>query len=99
NSATQEEINFVAKQCHTTLSQLGSGWMLHADLIRKESSDYVAQGSCYFNDTVRELIDCERREYYLNANQHYESTYTWVFTYRPPAEIKARFTSLFVSKK
>lgn len=96
NSSSIAEIEFLSASINNTLCQLGDGWMIHTDLIRKPSCDYPATERCAFPDPTSFMIDEERRAQYLAESAHFESTYTFVITYLPPTDAQSKFKKLFV---
>ncbi len=96
NSAGSEEMESLSSQINNTLCQLGDGWMLHSDLIRKPSSSYPPADQSAFPDPTSHLIDEERRQQYLAEETHFESCYTLIITYKPPMDVESRFKKLFV---
>lgn len=82
-SATHGEMEALTARFNSIL-QLGSGWMLQADLIRSQAPGYPETGD--FPDPVTRLIDAERRQQFLTEGAHFESEYFLTLTYLPPAE-------------
>src|SRR2546425_1301284 len=72
-SASHEELAVLSSQANSALARLGSGWMLHADLIRQPSVGYPEGGA--FPDPTTRLIDEERRGQYTAQGAHYGSPY------------------------
>jgi len=93
-SASHDELAVLSSQVNAALVQLGNGWMLHVDAIRRPSVGYPEHGA--FPDPTTRLIDDERRERYTAEGTHFESAYYLALTYRPPAEIENRVSSLFL---
>src|SRR5262249_48281812 len=81
---------------NNTLCQLGDGWMVHADFIRRESVGYPDETECAFPDSTSRLIDEERRQHYLSEGAHFESSYRLIITYKPARDIEAKFMHLFI---
>lgn len=96
NSASSSELESLSSQINNTLCQLGDGWMLHSDLIRKPSNAYPAREFSSFPDPTSCLIDEERRQQYLAEGAHFESSYTLVITYKPPMDVESRFKKIFI---
>lgn len=88
DSATHEELAALSDHLNAALLNLGNGWMLHADAIRRVSGDYPESGA--FPDPVTRLIDEERREQYQGGRRNYETTYALLLTFMPPDELKSR---------
>jgi type IV secretory pathway VirB4 component len=70
HSATHTEMHALATRLNAIL-RLGSGWMIHTDLVRSRAPGYPNQGS--FPDTVTRVIDYERRQQFMNEGSHFES--------------------------
>jgi type IV secretion system protein VirB4 len=64
--------------------RLGSGWMLHTDLIRSRAPGYPEEGA--FPHAVTRVIDAERRQQFMDEGAHFESEYVLTLTYLPPLE-------------
>lgn len=96
NSSSVSEVEFLSASINNTLCQLGDGWMIHTDLIRKPSCDYPEPERCAFPDATSRMIDEERRAQYLAESAHFESIYTIVITYLPPTDAQSKFKKLFV---
>ncbi len=82
-SATHGEMEALAARLNSIL-QLGSGWMLQADLIRSRAPGYPEAGA--FPDLVTRIIDEERRQQFLTEGLHFESDHFLTLTYLPPVE-------------
>jgi type IV secretion system protein VirB4 len=93
DSASHEELAVLSSQVNAALARLGNGWMLHVDAIRQPSGAYPEAGA--FPDPTTRLIDEERQDQYTAEAAHYESRYCLALTYRPPADVEARFSALF----
>lgn len=94
DSATANEQAALARQVNSALATFGDGYMIHADLMRRPTYTYPAQG--HFPDPTTRLIDDERRRQYEQHGAHYESLYTIALTYRPLPETLHRLTTLLV---
>ena len=77
-SATHGEMEALAARLNSIL-QLGSGWMLQADLIRSQAPSYPEVGA--FPDLVTRMIDEERRQQFLTEGFHFESDHFLTLTY------------------
>ena len=79
-SSTPEELAWLSERMNTALLQLGSGWMIHVDSIRKTEAEYMPDGA--FSDPVSRLVDERRRRFF--AGRHCLQTVTYlVAAYRP----------------
>jgi type IV secretion system protein TrbE len=93
-SASPQQLEWVSASVHHSFCQLGDGWMIHADLIRKPICQY-ASGSD-FPDATSKLIDAERKQQYLEHGAHFESESILTVTYQPPADMESRLKKYFV---
>jgi type IV secretion/conjugal transfer VirB4 family ATPase len=83
HSATHAEMHALTMRFNSVL-RLGSGWMLHADLIRSRAPGYPDEGA--FPHAVTRVIDAERRQQFMDEGAHFESEYFLTLTYLPPLE-------------
>jgi type IV secretion system protein VirB4 len=88
HSATHSETNALAMRFNSIL-RLGSGWMIHSDLIRSRAPGYPEAGA--FPHAVTRLIDDERRQQFMDEGSHFESEYFFALTYLPPVESEEKF--------
>ena len=63
HSATYAEVHALAARLNSIL-RLGSGWMIHADLIRSRAPGYPSEG--LFPHVVTRVIDDERRQQFMD---------------------------------
>ncbi len=87
HSATHAEMHALAARLNAIL-RLGSGWMIHTDLIRSRAPGYPSRGE--FPHTVTRIIDDERRQQFMEEGRHYESEHYLALTYLPPLESEER---------
>ena len=80
-SATKEEAEALSAHINRALMRLSSGWMLHAEMVRKPAEGYPAG---YFNEPTNMLIDLERHYLYRNEGMHFETKIALFATYLPP---------------
>lgn len=90
-SATNADRNAVSRHLNAALNQLGSGWMLHIDSIRRPCPSYSDAAYSHFPDPVSKAIDQERREYFEKSNPLYEGCFVLVATWFPPYLAQAKF--------
>ena len=69
------------------MRRLGSGWALFVEAQRVPAIDYLQSD---FPDPVSALIDCERREQFVEEGAHFESFYYLTLLWMPPVEDAAR---------
>jgi len=95
-SATANEMAVLAEQVNGALRELGNGWMIQADAIRKPAPGYPPAGA--FPDPTSRLLDEERRRRYESGEATFESLYAFTVSYLPPPEIQHRLSALFVDR-
>ena len=96
NSADNNELEHLSASVNNILCQLGNGWMLHADLFRRQSTGYPKAERSHFPEPVTRMIDEERRFQYEAEGAHFESEYTLIFTYLPPREMEDKVARIFI---
>ena len=94
NSSTPNQRNFIASKINTLLSRFESGWVIHVDAIRKSIADYPSLNENHFYDPINRLIDAERRAFFEEKGDHYESLFSIVLTYIPPNRAKSKIADL-----
>ena len=87
HSATHAEMHALAARLNSIL-RLGSGWMIHSDLIRSRAPGYPSQGR--FPHVVTRVIDDERRQQFMDEGVHFESEHYLALTYLPPIEAEEK---------
>jgi type IV secretion system protein VirB4 len=93
-SATPNEMAVLAEQVNGALRDLGNGWMIQADAIRKPAAGYPE--AAFFPDPTSLLIDEERRRVYESGEATFESLYAFTVSYLPPPEMQNRLSALFI---
>jgi type IV secretion system protein VirB4 len=94
NSSTPSQRNYIASKMNTLLSRFQSGWVIHVDAIRKPIADYPLISENHFTDSINQLIDAERRAFFKEKGNHYESLFSIVLTYMPPNKAKSKIADL-----
>ena len=87
-SASDPELAAVSARLSAALSRLGSGWMLHVDLVRLPATDYLPEG--IFQDAATRAIDAERRGQFESRGTHWISRRAMSVTWMPPGKAAAR---------
>lgn len=93
-SATESDREYLSQSINRAFQSLGTGWMLHIDLIRQEVSQYPAVSESRFPDPVSKLIDQERRQFFETRGSNYDSHFTLTVTYTPPTLTQAKFVDM-----
>ncbi len=92
DSATHAELAALSARLNTALLNMGSGWMLNCDAIRRPAQSYPEQGT--FPDRTSWLIDAERRQNYEAEGLHFETQYVLALTYLPPIRQAGKLADL-----
>jgi type IV secretion system protein VirB4 len=93
-SASAEQRNLVSYRINQALSQLGSGWMIHVDAVRRPAPHYPPRGRSHFPDPVTLAIDEERRQLFESLGAMYEGHFVLTLTWFPPLLAQRRFVEL-----
>jgi type IV secretion system protein TrbE len=94
--AEQSERIILRLAFNQAFSQLGDGWMLHSNLIRKAIEIYPDVHDNHFPDATSTFIDQERRAHFQKKETHFISETHFVLTYKPPLEIALKFKPFFI---
>lgn len=98
DSSTDDECSYMSQYVNMAMCKMGSGWAVHVDCIRKESTGYIKAEDCFFDDVTSYLIDEERRFEYNQEGMHYENEYYLSFSWLPPADSFSKLQMVFVSE-
>lgn len=93
-SSTNAYRNIVSFRVNNALKNMGSGWMIHVDAIRKESASYSDKKHSHFPDPISQAIENERRAFFETKGSVYESVFVLTITYFPPNMKEARFIEM-----
>ncbi len=94
DSTTDEEKNAIASRINALFVQLGDGWVFQLDSIRKETDSYSERYCSSFPNRVSRAIDEERRRYFSQLGNVYETEFVLTITYLPPTLTQHKFISL-----
>lgn len=97
DSSTVDECAFMSQYVNMAMCKMGSGWVVHIDCVRKESTGYILDADCNFTSATHYLIDQERRFGYNQEGMHYENEYYITFTWLPPADTMSKLQMVFVN--
>lgn len=95
NSSSPEELASLTHHVNSALARFGDGWMLNVDLFRHESMGYPRDGE--FPDPTTRLIDRERELHYTAERRHFETSFAFTTTFRPPPDLQRKASRLFFS--
>ncbi|SEP42653.1 VirB4 family type IV secretion/conjugal transfer ATPase [Nitrosovibrio sp. Nv6] len=93
-SATDEQRNLVSFRINQALFNLGNGWMIHVDAVRRPAPHYPDRGLSHFPDPVSAAIDEERRQLFENIGTMYEGYFVLTLTWFPPSLAQRKFVEL-----
>jgi len=96
DSSTDDDLSYLSQYINMAMCKLGTGWTVHLDCIRSESSGYIDPEECHFTDAASYIIDEERRFEYNLEDTHYENNYVMNFTWLPPADFESRIGLVFL---
>jgi type IV secretion system protein VirB4 len=94
SSAPLFERNALTNRMNRVLSQFGTNWTIHIDSFRTKINNYPKKEESYFKDPITLQIDENRREYFLNQGNLYETQFTLFLTYIPPSKVKSTLLSM-----
>lgn len=93
-SSTDQYREMTSLRINQALSNLGSGWMIHVDAVRRPAPGYAEAGLSKFPDPVSAAIDEERRRLFERLGTMYEGFFVLTVTYFPPLLAQSRFVEL-----
>ena len=93
-SCTELEQEAVAARINRVLTELGNGWMLHVDAVRRPAPDYPDRAQSHFQDRVSAAMDEERRRLFEELGTMYEGYFVLTLTWFPPRLAESRFVEL-----
>ncbi|QBS13504.1 VirB4 family type IV secretion/conjugal transfer ATPase [Legionella geestiana] len=93
-SSTESQVELVSFRINQALSNLGSGWMIHVDAVRRAAPSYSDKSRSHFCDPVSRAIDEERRRLFENMGTLYEGFFVLTLTWFPPLLTERKFVEL-----
>ncbi|WP_228892985.1 VirB4 family type IV secretion/conjugal transfer ATPase [Pseudoduganella aquatica] len=93
-SSTDQYREMTSLRINQALSNLGSGWMIHVDAVRRPAPGYADAGLSNFPDPVSAAIDEERRRLFERLGTMYEGYFVLTVTYFAPLLAQSRFVEL-----
>lgn len=96
-SATDVEREMNSFRINQALSNMGSGWMVHVDAVRRPAPNYSPQSTSAFPDPVSAAIDEERRRTFEGLGNLYEGFFILSVTWFPPMLAERKFVELMFS--
>jgi len=93
-SSTDEHRNQVSARINQALANMGNGWMIHVDAVRRPASPYTAPGLSSFPDPVSAAMDEERRRLFDGLGTMYEGFFILTATFFPPMLAEAKMVEM-----
>jgi type IV secretion/conjugal transfer VirB4 family ATPase len=93
-SSTDQYREMTSLRINQALSNLGSGWMIHVDAVRRPAPGYAGPSVSRFPDAVSAAIDEERRRLFERLGTMYEGYFVLTLTYFPPLLAQSRFVEM-----
>ncbi|MFN7836138.1 MAG: conjugal transfer protein TrbE, partial [Burkholderiaceae bacterium] len=96
-SATDAEREIISFRINQALANMGNGWMVHVDAVRRPAPNYSDPALSHFPDPVSTAIDEERRRLFENLGTLYEGFFVLTVTWFPPMLAERKFVELMFS--
>jgi len=93
-NATDEYIEMVSFRINQAFLNMGSGWMIHVDAVRRRAPGYNDGGLSYFPDPVSSAVDEERKRLFESLGTLYEGFFIITVTWFPPKLVQRQFVEL-----
>ncbi len=93
-SSTSVQREMVSFRINQALSNLGSGWMVHVDAVRRAAPGYNTGCASHFGDAVSAAVDEERRRFFEELGTLYEGYFVLTVTWFPPMLAQRKFIEL-----
>jgi len=93
-SSTDEQREMVSFRINQALADLGNGWMVHVDAVRRPAPNYSERNVSAFPDPVSAAIDEERRQLFEGLGAMYEGYFVLTLTWFPPLLAQRKFVEL-----
>ncbi|NOU10845.1 MAG: VirB4 family type IV secretion/conjugal transfer ATPase [Nitrospira sp.] len=93
-SSTAPQREAVSFRINQALGQLGTGWMVHVDAVRRRAAGYPAPGLSHFPDRLTAALDEERRRLFEGLGTMYDGYFVVTLTYLPPLVAQRKFVEL-----
>ncbi len=93
-SSTDNQRDTVSYRINQALANLGNGWMLHVDAVRRPSPSYSERSLSAFPDEVSAAIEEERRRLFESLGTMYDGYFVLTLTWFPPLLAQRKFIDL-----
>lgn len=94
STVTEQHREVLAGRVNAALRDLGSGWMLHIDAVRRPIPEYFDPSQSHFEDDVARAIDDERRELFERVGTMYDGYFVLCATWFPPRLAERKFAEM-----
>lgn len=93
-SSTDEQREMVSFRINQAFSNLGNGWMVHVDAVRRPAPKYPERSLSHFPDPVSLAVDEERRRLFERLGTMYEGYFVLTVTFFPPLLAQKKLVEL-----
>jgi len=93
-SSTDEQREMVSFRINQAFSNLGNGWMVHVDAVRRPAPKYPDPSLSHFPDPVSLAVDEERRRLFEQLGTMYEGYFVLTVTFFPPLLAQKKLVEL-----
>lgn len=93
-SNTNQQREVVSARINQALANMGNGWMIHVDAVRKPAPNYAKKGLSAFGDPLTQAIEEERRRHFESLGTMYEGYFVLTVTWFPPLLAQRKFVDL-----
>lgn len=99
DNKTATERNLFSIKLAQILAQLGSGWAMHADVVRHKANSYIEAHKCNMPHPVLDHMEKERRLHYVNTADYFDNAYAVTFSWKPPSLGESKASAAFYDSK
>ena len=94
DSSTADDLDMLSARINQCLRNLGDGWIMHVDSLRRNVESYSDPSASNFPERVTCAIDNERRHFFSKLSLMYESIFVISITYLPPKLMQQKFIDM-----
>ena len=94
NSLPNSIRNLTSNRLNQLFGRMDTGYMFHIDCVRVAVPKYFDRSQCHFRDRISAAIDEERRKYFLNIGNSYDSMFVITVSWLPPRLSTSKMTDL-----
>ena len=92
--AMPEERELCSQYLNNAFKELGNGWVIHVDAVRRASPGYPTPDRNFFPDPVSRAIDEERRRLFASKGLMFETYFIVTVTFKPPMLVAQKITEM-----